>query len=129
MRFFGSAHWLVPWFILLVGLYTIIRFVRGYLNEDTFTNKDRRLMSAFVGLLDLQATTGLAYFLWSWVDGIQYPTSVSLHAMIMFIAAVIPHLARRLKTADSPTRYLNNFYIMLASFLLMLVGLSLIPPK
>lgn len=129
MRFLNSAHWLVPWFILIMGLYSIIRYVRGYINNDTFMDTDRRLMSTFVGLMDLQATTGLTYFLWSWYAGIRYPTSVSLHAMIMFIAAVIPHFARIWKKADSSTRYLNGFYVMLASFLLMLVGLSLIPPK
>lgn len=129
MQYFGSAHWLVPWFILLVGLYSIIRFARGYLNEATFTATDRRLMSVFVGLLDLQATTGLIYFLWRGSDGMHYSTTVSVHAIIMFIAAVIPHSACRLKAVDNPTRYLNNFYIMLASLLLMLVGLSFIPPN
>jgi len=127
MRIVGSIHWLLPWLILLVGMYSIIRFVRGYINEHTFTDTDSRLMAVFTGLLDLQATAGLVYFLLSRFNGIRYPHSVSLHAFVMFVAAVIPHFARVWKNADSPTRYLNNFYLLLASFLLMLVGLSLVP--
>ena len=127
MGIVGSIHWLLPWLILVVGIYTIIRFVRGYINEQAFTNTDSRLMSVFSGLLDLQATAGLVFFLWSRYEGILYPHSVSLHALVMFIAAVIPHFARYWESADNPTRYLNNFYLLLASFLLMLVGLSLVP--
>ena len=127
MGIVGSIHWLLPWLILVVGIYTIIRFVRGYINEQAFTNTDSRLMSVFSGLLDLQATAGLVFFLWSRYEGILYPHSVSLHALVMFIAAVIPHFTHTWKEVDTPARYLNNFYLLLVSFVLMLVGISLIP--
>ena len=127
MRIIGSIHWLLPWLILLVGMYSIIKFVRGYINELAFTNTDSRLMAVFTGLLDLQAAAGLVYFFWSRISGINYPHAVSLHAFVMFLAAVIPHFTHTWKEVDTPARYLNNFYLLLVSFVLMLVGISLIP--
>ena len=127
MRFFGSAHWLIPWLILVVGMYAIIKFVRGYINEGEFTDTDQRLVSMITGLLDLQATVGLVYFLWSGYVGIGFPTFRFTHGIVMFVAVVIPHFSSRCKNADSSTRFINNFYLLFASFLLMLVGISLIP--
>ncbi len=127
MRFFGSVHWVLPWLVLVIGMYSIIRFVRGYLNEGTFTKTDRRLMAVFTGLLDLQGTVGLIFFFGTGFAGIGFPTYRILHAVVMFAAAVIPHFSIVWRNADDKTLFLNNFYILLASFLLMLVGLSLIP--
>lgn len=118
---------MIPWLILAIGMYAIVRFVHGYLNEDAFTDKDRRLVIVFSGLMDLQATIGLIYFLWSGFIGIGFPAFRILHGMVMFVAALIPHLSSRWNDADNPTRHLNNFYLLLASFFLMLVGISLIP--
>jgi hypothetical protein len=129
MRFVGSVHWLFPWLILILGMYILIKFVRGYLDGSVYKNVDARLVLLFTGLLDVQAVSGFFYFLLSRLNSIDYPHVVSIHAAIMFVAAVIPNFANRFKNAESSTRYLNTFYLLLASFLLMLVGLSLIPPK
>jgi len=127
MRILYLAHWLIPWLILAIGLYAIVKFVRGYMNEDMFTDKDRRLIMVFSGLLDLQALIGLIYFLWVGFYTSIFPSYRVFHGIIMFIAAVIPHFSPLWKDADDSTRYINNFYLLLASFLLMLVGISLIP--
>ena len=127
MRILYVAHWLIPWLILALGMYAIVKFVRGYMNEVAFTDADSRLVIVFSGLMDLQALIGLSYFLWSGsIIGI-FPTYRIGHGIIMLIAVIIPHFSPLLKDADSSTRYINNFYLLLASFLLMLVGISLIP--
>ena len=63
MRIFYIAHWLIPWLILALGMYAIVRFVRGYMNESAFTNADRRLMIVFNSLMGLQGLFGLIYFI------------------------------------------------------------------
>jgi hypothetical protein len=40
---------------------------------------------------------------------------------------VILRLSDLWKNADDSTRYLNNFYVLLASFIVMLVGIALVP--
>jgi len=127
MRIFGVAHWLIPWLILVLGMYAIVRFVRGYINDKAFAEADRRLVAVFSGMMDLQVAIGLVHFLWTGFAGIGFPLYRVLHGIIMFIAAIIPHFSSYWKNSDDQTRYLNNFFLLLGSFFLMLVGLSLIP--
>jgi len=121
------AHWLLPWLILALGMYTIVRFVRGYMSESAFTGSEGRLITVFTGLLDLQALLGFGYFIWGVsITGI-FPAYRVGHGIIMLIATIIPHLSPLWKEADSSTRYINNFYLLLASFLVMLVGIAFVP--
>ena len=43
-----------------------------------------------------------------------------------FTAALVAHLTRRWESADDQTRFLNNFYVLLASFALMMIGVTLV---
>ncbi|MFT3891832.1 MAG: hypothetical protein QM730_09390 [Anaerolineales bacterium] len=126
MHYIGNAHWFLPWLILLIGMYDVVRFARGYINETTFTKTDQRLVAVFSSLMDLQAALGLIFFLTTGLEGIGFPSNRILHGTIMFVAAVAPHLSSRWVGADDQSRYLNNFFGILGSFLLMLVGLSAI---
>jgi len=127
MQILYSAHWLIPWFILAIGLYATVRFVRAYINESAFTNADRRLIMIFSGLMDLQGLTGLIYFIWSAAITRSFPSYRIVHGITMLVAAVILHFSFLWKDADDSTRFINNFYLFLSSFLLMLVGISFIP--
>lgn len=117
MHIVGAAHWILPWLILVICMYDIIRFARGYINELAFTKTDHRLVAVFGGLI---------FFLVTGLEGIGFPANRIMHGTVMFIAALVPHIASRWVGADDKTLYLNNFFILLTSFLLMLVGLSLI---
>jgi hypothetical protein len=127
LRIFFWAHWSIPWLILVIGLYAIVKFVRGYMNEDTFTDRDRRLVSVFSGLLDLQGLIGLIYFFWTGFTTDTFPAYRIFHAITMLAAAIIPHFSPIWRDEKDATRFINNFYLLLASFLLMLVGISFIP--
>lgn len=128
MQLLYIAHWLIPWLILVVGMYTFVRFVRGHIDDQTFTGADRRLVIVFTGLMDLQAAAGLLFFLSSGSASVGYPVYRILHGIVMFIAVVIPHLSFFWQAPDeSSTPYINYFYFLLASFLLMLVGMAIIP--
>jgi Na+/H+ antiporter NhaC len=129
LRILYVAHWTVPWLILVVGMYALVKFVRGFIDKSVFTDIDQRLFTRYSGLLDLQAMLGLGYFLWSGFVTDDFPVHHVLHGVTMFVAAVIPHFSSHWKASDDSTRFLNNFYLLLASFLIMLVGISFIPNK
>jgi len=129
MQILSIAHWVIPWLVLIVGMYAIVRFVRSYLDESIFTDVDRRLMIVFSGLVDLQALIGLTYFMWTGFIIGSFPAYRIFHGITMFLAAVIPHLSPLWKDENDSTRFINNFYLLLASFLIMIVGISLIPNK
>ena len=107
-------------------MYAVIRFARGYIGESVFTKTDQRLVAVFSGLMDLQGALGLIFFVVTGLEGIGFPTNRILHGSVMFVAVVIPHISSRWGDSDDQTRHLNNFFGILSSFLLMLVGLSLI---
>lgn len=127
LRIFYIAHWVVPWLILIVGMYTIIRFVRGYTDKLAFTDAERRLFMMFRNLMKIQGATGLIYATWSGLITHSLPVHRILHALTMFVAAIILSLGSLWKSEDDATRYLNHFYLLLASFFVMLLGLALIP--
>ena len=129
MNILFTAHWFIPWAILLVGLVAIFKFARGYMSEAAFTRTDGSLMAGFCGLLDLQAVLGFIYFLQSGYLGVGFPTYRILHGVTMLAALIVAHFFIFWKNADDQTRFINNFYILLASFMLMLVGISLIPNR
>jgi len=129
LRFFYVSHWVVPWLILTVGLYAVVKFVRGYIDKQIFSDADRKLFSTFRDLMRLQGLTGLIYFLWTGFVTKDFPLYRISHAILMLVAAMILRLASLWKNEDDATRYLNHFYLLLASFLIMLVGISLIPNK
>jgi hypothetical protein len=110
-------------------MYIIVKFSRAYLDGSTFTITDRRLLAAFSGLMDLQAMLGFGYLLWSGFLGAGFPNFRILHGLTMFAAAVVAHLSAFWKNADDQTRFLNNFYVLLASFALMLIGISGLPNR
>ena len=122
LKFFYLAHWIIPWFILAVGLYTSVKFVRGYLDKLVFTDVDRKLFSTFRELMRIQGLTGIIYFIWTGIITHSFPLYRISHGLTMLVAAMILRFGGRGKNEDDAARYLNNFYVLLASFLVMLVG-------
>lgn len=130
MRVFFILHWSIPWFCAAVGLYALVRLVRGYVNESAFTDRDQRFIRIYGGLMDLQATVGLIYFFWNSIQNDDFqPYRYLLHGLTMFAAILIPHFSTRWNNTDDPTRYIKNFFLLLSSLLLIVLGLALVPAK
>ena len=45
----------------------------------------------------------------------------------MILAAVVAHLSARWKNADDKTRFRNNLFTIIASLILVLVGIASLP--
>jgi hypothetical protein len=127
MRFFAAAHWLIPWLIAIIGLYALVRFTRGYLDEKPFTDLDRRLVILYGRLLEVQGLAGLIYFFWSGFTKDGFPAYRIWHSLVMFIVALIPVLARRWEGDGQNNMHLHYFAYFMASLLLMVFGVALIP--
>ena len=127
LHIFYLVHWSVPWLILVLGVYIIVSFVRGYIDKRPFTSAESRLFAIFRNLMRIQGITGLIYFAWSGLITHTLPIHYISHGVTMFVAAMLLPMSSRWKNEDDETRYLNNFYLLLASFLIMLVGLALVP--
>lgn len=120
-------HSILRWVILLVAVIAIVVFLVSWLRRSQLQGVDRGLMSGFSGLMDLQATLGIVLLVWSGLAGVGFPRYRLEHGLIMVLAAVVAHLSARWKNADAPLRYRNYFLIILASLVLVLIGIAVLP--
>jgi len=127
MNILLMLHSILRWIILLVAVVAIIKFAVGWRQGGAFKGMDRGLMSGFSGLMDLQVTLGIIFLLWSGFTGAGFPAFRIEHGVTMIIAAAVAHLSARWKNADAQTRFRNNLFTILASLVLVLIGISILP--
>lgn len=127
MNILLMIHSIIRWVILLVALVAIVVFLFGWLSRRRYQGMHRGLMSAFSGLMDLQATLGIILLLWGGFTGIGFPTYRIEHGLIMILAAVTAHLSARWKNAEDALRFRNNLFLIIASLILVLIGISVLP--
>lgn len=127
MNILLTVHSSLRWLILLVAVIAIGKFFIGWLRRSQFMGMDRGLMAGFSGLMDLQATVGIILLLWGGVAGLGFPRYRLEHGLIMIIAAVVTHFSARWKEADDPVRFRNHLFLIVASLVLVLIGISVLP--
>lgn len=120
-------HSILRWVILLVAVIAIVVFLVGWLRRRQYQGMDRGLMSGFSGLMDLQATIGVVLLLWGGFAGIGFPAYRIEHGLAMVLAAATAHMSARWKNVEGPTRLRNNLFLILASLVLVLIGISVLP--
>ena len=122
-----AAHWLMPWFIVVLGLTAMFKFARSHVDEKPFSETDRRLVVVFSGMMDLQGGIGLFLFFRRGLAGEGIPMYLVFHAIAMFVAVLIPHVSLNRTGTEEASLNLQYFYTLLATFLVLLVGISLVP--
>ena len=127
MNILLMIHSILRWVILLVAMIALVVFLVSWLRRSQLQGVDRGLMSGFSGLMDLQAAIGIVLLLWGGFTALGFPRYRIEHGVIMIMAAVTAHISARWKNADEPLRYRNYFLIILASLVLVLIGISVLP--
>lgn len=125
MGFLLMLHSLVRWLIVLVGLVALVKFVIGLAQKGTFGKMDRGLSSGFSGLMDLQVTLGLLYFLITGFGGMGFPLYRIEHAVTMLIAAGVAHAPSMFKKSDN--QYAVALGAVAGALLLVYVGVARLP--
>ena len=110
------------WLILLVALIAIVKFTMGWLRGGAFKGMDRGLAAGFSGLMDLQATLGLIFLIWTSVVGTPFTPNRIEHLTTMIIAAVLAHLPARWKNAPDTPRFRNTLFCIVGALVLVFVG-------
>jgi hypothetical protein len=127
MNILFMTHSGVRWLILLVAAVAIVKFAIGWLKGGEFKGMDRGLVSAFSGLMDLQALLGIVFLLWNGLAGAGFPLYRIEHAFVMILAATAGHLPARWKNAEPKVRFRNSLFAVVGSLLLVLAGIVLLP--
>jgi threonine/homoserine/homoserine lactone efflux protein len=113
-------HSINRWLIVLIGVIAAIKFLVGWLRNSTYQPIDRRLMSAYTGLLDLQLLLGIILLIGGGFEQFE-------HAVTMIIAVVLAHLSRIWRDKPDSIKFRNNFIAITLGVLLIFAGVSLLP--
>jgi len=122
MEFLLTLHSHTRWLILLVAVVAIVKLAIGWLRGSAFKGMDRGLTAGFSGLMDLQATIGLIFLIWTSVVGVPFTPNRIEHLTTMVIAAVVAHLPARWKNAPDNVRFRNTLFCIVGSLALVFVG-------
>jgi len=122
-----DAHSFIRWLVLTFAVISIFKFAWGWLRSGGFKNVDRVLIILLAALIDLQATLGLTYFLWTGFNRDSFPRFRFEHGASMFLALVCIHIPVFWKNADDKIRFRNNLFFIFASIIFILFGISRLP--
>ncbi|MEO6048022.1 MAG: hypothetical protein ABIQ57_11145 [Candidatus Kapaibacterium sp.] len=121
-----TIHSYLRWLVALTLVLALIRTAMIWLRKGQFTGADRGIISATVGLMDLQLLLG-AIMLFGW--GIHLPAERFRleHAVIILIGLIIAHMTARYKKLDGPVRARKTFISLLIAAILIFVGVYRLP--
>jgi hypothetical protein len=119
-------HSILRWLIVIVGVVALVKFAIALAQKSEFGKMDRGLSSGFSGLMDLQVTLGLLYFIITGIGGAGFPMYRIEHMVTMLLAATAGHAPAMFKKKGY-----NQFAVALASIvvalLLVYVGVLRLP--
>ncbi len=120
-----KIHSILRWVVVIVGFIAIVKFLITMTSKRAFGKTDRGLSAGFSGLMDLQVTLGLLYFLITGFGGAGFPMYRIEHLVTMLLAAVAGHAPVMFKKAN------NKFAValggVLVALLLVCVGVWRLP--
>jgi len=125
MAFLLEIHSIVRWIIVALGLIAIVKFLIGMIRKETFGKMDRGLSSGFSGMLDLQFTLGLLYFLITGFGGVGFPPYRIEHAVTMFIAVAVAHAPSMFKKAGN--KHAVALGAVVGALVLVFIGVARLP--
>jgi len=121
-----EIHSILRWVIVVVGFIAIVKFLIGWVRKSEFGSMDRGLSSGFSGLIDLEFTLGLLYFLITGFGGAGFPLFRIEHAITMLIAATVAHVPAMLKKR-ALNRFAISFFAVIGALLLIYIGVAPLP--
>jgi hypothetical protein len=120
-------HSAVRWAIIVIAVIAIIKFSLALVTNASFKGMDRGLSSGYSGLMDLQVTLGLIYFIWTGITVAGFPSFRIFHMIVMLLAAAFGHIPSRLKSMPDKPRFRYSLFAIISSLVLIGIGLSLLP--
>ena len=122
MGFVQMIHSINRWIIVVVAVIALIKFLIGWLRDQEYLSRDRGLMAAYTGLLDLQLILGIILLIDLGLVGYRIE-----HAFTMMIAIILAHLSRMWRDKPDKVKFRNNFLAILVGVLLIVAGVFVLP--
>lgn len=120
MGYLLTIHGLIRWVVALVAIVAIIRSVMGLIQKQTYTSRDRGLISVYTIVMDINLLLGLI-LLFGMGGG--FPMTRIEHATTMIIAIVVAHsTAAWRKSDDSAKKFRNNLIAVVVSLVFVVMA-------
>ncbi|HSH03933.1 MAG TPA: hypothetical protein VLL52_15565 [Anaerolineae bacterium] len=128
MDLFQMVHGSIRWFVLIVAVVAVVKFAIGLVRGESFTSRDRALMGAFTGFVDLNVLLGIILWL---LYGLLYGSWALYrieHGVMMLIAVGFMHgTSKWRKQTDSKLQFRNSIIVIAVTFGLILMGVLRLP--
>jgi hypothetical protein len=121
-----EIHSILRWVIVILGLIAILKFLIGWVRNSEFSRMDRGLSSGFSGLIDLQVTLGLLYFLFTGFGGVGFSLFRIEHTVTTLIAAFVAHAPAMFKKRKF-NKFAISFFAVIGALLLIYVSIARLP--
>lgn len=127
MSFALTLHSILRWATIIVAVAALIKFGIGWFGKKPYDDTANRLRVVFTSLMDVQLLLGGFYLVLGGLLGFGWPAYRLEHLGIMLVAVVLAHLTSLGKDKGDNVRYRNGFLFLLASLVVVVVGVSLLP--
>jgi peptidoglycan/LPS O-acetylase OafA/YrhL len=127
MSFALTLHSILRWATIIVAVAALIKFGIGWFGKKPYDDTANRLRVVFTSLMDVQLLLGGFYLVLGGLLGFGWPAYRLEHLGIMLVAVVLAHLTSLGKEKGDNVRYRNGFLFLLASLVVVVVGVSLLP--
>lgn len=128
MEILLTLHSTLRWIVVIAAVVALVVMAATWLRNEQHSRADRTVMTAFTGLLDLQALLGIILLVWmSSIGGGAFPRYRLEHAFTMIVAVILAHLSARWKNSPAAVRARNNLIIVVIALLLIWVGVRQLP--
>lgn len=126
MDFLLPAHSGFRWLVILVAVIAIVRYVLVWAGAMQYGSLDATLMRIYNIVLGIQVLLGLVLIVYLGLNGGGFPLFRILHGVVMIVATALPGMSRRFK-AEGRLQARNYLFIVLASLVLVFIGVALLP--
>ncbi len=116
-------HSLWRWVVLVVALIALVKFALGWLQRQNPQALDRRVLLAFTTAIDIQVLLGVVAVVLMALN-MPLPRTALEHTVVMIIAAVVAHASAMWRKRADTAFLRNNFFIVLATLILIVVGIT-----
>jgi heme A synthase len=115
-------HSINRWIIVVVAVIALVKFLVGWLRSSSYEPIDKRLMTAYTVLLDVQLVLGIILLI-----GLPIVDYRIEHAVTMVLAIILAHLSRVWRDKPDKVKFRNNFFAILVGMLLIIAGVFVLP--
>lgn len=124
MEILYTIHSHMRWLVAAMVVIALVKLAITWSRGGNFGGGDRGILSAAVGLIDLQMLLGII-LLFGLDQG--FPRYRIEHGATMILAVIAAHITAKWKRAEGPVRARNSFIALLIAALLIFVGVMRLP--